>query len=101
MAHAHMTIDLAPGHIVARECVESLRFGTPIVVPDASISAAHARAGGGVTFSDVPELLEGVELLMGEAERGLFSRRGADYANSTYGDAPRFVASITKALVPS
>ena len=47
------------------------------------------------------EPLEGVELLMGEAERGLFSRRGADYANSTYGDAPRFVASITKALVPS
>ena len=33
VAHARVTVDLSPGPIIARECVESLRFGTPIVVP--------------------------------------------------------------------
>ena len=33
MAHARTTIDLGPGPHLARECVESLRFGTPIVAP--------------------------------------------------------------------
>ncbi len=32
LAHAQVTIDLEPGPIVARECIESLRFATPIIV---------------------------------------------------------------------
>jgi hypothetical protein len=98
MAHANVTVDLAPGDIIARECIESLRFGTPIVVPNASTGAAHAHAGGGVTFSDIPELLERVEQLGDQPERGRFSRQGVDYASSTYGDPSAFVSRISRAL---
>ena len=51
VAHARVTVDLAPGPIIARECIESLRFGTPIVVPAESAARPHADAGGGMTFS--------------------------------------------------
>ena len=48
LAHANVCIDLAPGRYVARECVEALRFGTPIIVPEDSGSGVmHALAGGG------------------------------------------------------
>ena len=57
VAHALVTIDLAPGPIVARECVESLRFGTPILVPVGSAAQPHADAGAGMSFSDYSELL--------------------------------------------
>ena len=46
MAHANVCVDLAPGPHVARECVEALRFGTPIVVPADSGPAAVHRASG-------------------------------------------------------
>jgi hypothetical protein len=98
MAHAHVTVDLAPGDIIARDCIESLRFGTPIVVPNTTAGAAHAHAGGGVTFSDIPELLERVEQMGNQTERGRLSRQGVDYANSTYGDPSAFVARIGRAL---
>ena len=43
LAHANVCIDLAPGAHIARECVEALRFGTPVIVPAGpGPGAAHA-----------------------------------------------------------
>jgi hypothetical protein len=98
MAHAFAMVDLAPGDIIARECIESLRFGTPILIPSDAPGAAHAHAGGGFTFSGAPELLERVEQLLDRSERELCSRRGAEYANSRYGDSPAFVTGVARAL---
>ncbi len=48
IAHANVCVDLAPGATIARECIEALRFGTPIIVPERSGPAeVHALAGGG------------------------------------------------------
>ena len=64
VAHANVCVDLAPGRQIARECVEALRFGTPIVVPaDAGPAVAHAAAGGGETFADPGELVSAVARL--------------------------------------
>ena len=41
LAHASMTVDLDPGDIIARECIESLRLGTPIVVPAGTVGAVR------------------------------------------------------------
>jgi hypothetical protein len=100
MAHASAMVDLAPGPLIGRECVESLRFGTPIIVPrDAAGSApAHAEAGGGFTFSGAPELLDAVEQLLIPSERDPRSRRGALYANYHYGDPAAFVAAVARVL---
>jgi hypothetical protein len=98
LAHAHVTIDLAPGRIIARECIESLRFGTPIVVPTQSTARPHARAGGGMTFSGYSELLACVTRLADESVRTTLSVDGRRYADARYGDQQFFVDSVTRAL---
>jgi hypothetical protein len=98
LAHARVTIDLAPGRIVARECIESLRFGTPIIVPTQSAAAPHVTGGGGMTFSGYTELLTCVSHLSDETVRTTLSERGRRYANEHYGDEGFFVASVTRAL---
>jgi hypothetical protein len=98
LAHARVTIDLAPGRIVARECVESLRFGTPIIVPAQSAAQPHANAGGGMTFADVPELLACVERLSDEMTHAAMSTQGQRYADAHYGNQKFFVDSVAHAL---
>jgi hypothetical protein len=98
LAHARVTIDLAPGRIVARECIESLRFGTPIIVPHDSIARAHADAGGGLSFTNYAELLHGVSRLSDEGTRAAMSSQGWRYADARYGDQQAFVDSVARAL---
>ncbi len=47
VAHANVCVDLAPGRQIARECVEALRFGTPIVVPADAGTRRRARRSRG------------------------------------------------------
>jgi hypothetical protein len=98
LAHARVTIDLAPGHIVARECIESLRFGTPVVVPHDSAARAHATAGGGMTFANPAELLACVAHLFDDGVRATMSLQGQHYADTRYGDQQAFVDSVASAL---
>jgi hypothetical protein len=99
MAHAKACIDLAPGRIVARECVEALRFGTPIVVPRVSGPAvAHAFLGGGATFGDAQELLDAVAAIRTDDNRSAVSHLGRDYADANHGDPLKFVNSLRAIL---
>lgn len=58
MAHARATVDLGPGALFGRECVESIRYGVPVVVPAGSGAEALAAAGAGLRFEGTPGLLE-------------------------------------------
>jgi hypothetical protein len=98
LAHAQVTIDLEPGPILGRECIESLRFATPIIVPQASLASAHAREGRGATYRDVAELLDGVAWFMPTAVRKDAGERGRRYADENYGDAERFIEDVASAL---
>jgi hypothetical protein len=100
LAHARVTIDVAPGAIVARGCIESMRFGTPILVPDSSAAARHARAGGGQCFRDVAELLEQVDTVSDLTTRMDLSAQAKRYADASYGDPERFVNALGAALWP-
>jgi hypothetical protein len=100
LAHARVTIDLSPGEIFGRECIESLRFATPVIVPAHSAAAAHAAAGGGLTFSDMPGLLHCVEQISDDIVRSSLSADGRQYAERQYGDPRRFVDSVARALWP-
>lgn len=94
LAHASVCIDLDPGPLLARECVEALRFGTPIVVPEGSGPAVvHARAGG-FTFADAEELIAGVGRMQEGTERADVAARGRRYADATFGDPTRLVADV-------
>ncbi len=95
MAHACACVDLAPGPAFARECVESMRFGTPIVVARASGAAAvHAASGGGQTYADAAERLASISKLEDEANRSEASMRARRYADSRYGTPDRMVESL-------
>jgi hypothetical protein len=98
LAHALVTVDLAPGPVVGRECIESLRLGTPIVVPEQSAAAVHAQSGGGKTFLNEADLLDAVGSLSDERTASEFGARGRLYADEYYGDAEAFVTRIDRVL---
>jgi hypothetical protein len=99
LAHANVCIDLAPGAHIARECIEALRFGTPIIVPDdPGPGAAHARASGGATFRDESELLEVVATFRSEAHRAEAAMLARQYADARYGDPVTLVRRLRELL---
>ena len=95
LAHALFVVDLAPGTYVARECVEALRFGTPIVVPAVSPAAAeHATAAGGAVFDDLAGLVTATGRMRREPERWQASGQGRRYADEQYGRPEALVARL-------
>lgn len=98
MAHASMTIDLAPGPVIARECVESLRFGVPIVVPAGSAARQLVDHGGGLSFESEDDLLRQVGSLMDPSARSELGRTGRKLADEWYGDPDAFVARVGEAV---
>ena len=99
IAHAAVCIDLDPGNLIARECIEALRFGTPIMVPVRSGPATvHAAAGRGFVFEDPEELVHAVAALDDEPVRRATSTRGRDYATENYSNPGDFADSLKKVL---
>jgi hypothetical protein len=87
LAHAQVCVDLAPGGLIARACVEALRFGTPIIVPaDSGPAVTHARLTGGATFRDEAELLESAAAFRVSTRRAEASEAARRYADQRYGD---------------
>jgi len=102
LAHANVCVDLAPGRHIARECIEALRFGTPIIVPEGSgPGAAHALASGGAVFGDELELLHGVAAFENTAHRSQASAHGRSYADTRYGDPGALVTRLHSLLAES
>ncbi len=98
IAHARATVDLGPGRLFARECVESLRYGVPVVVPHGTVADALVEAGGGIGFSTTQTLLDGIAALgrPGAGERA--GTRGKSAVDRWYGDPAEFVSRMAAAL---
>ncbi len=96
MAHAATTVDLDPGRLLGRECVESMRFGTPTVVPDEA--PVHATVGRELRFSDPEGLLEAVAVVLDRDRRASHAHAGRQLADTRYGDAPAFLRRVHAAL---
>ncbi len=99
LAHARFCVDLGPGALIARECVEALRFATPIIVAaDSGPAAVHAAASGSATYVGPANLIDHAARLEDEAERAEAARCARAYADENYGDPARFVASLETVL---
>jgi len=98
MAHARVTIDLAPGAVLPRECIESLRFGTPVIAPEGTGGAELAACGGGLWFRDAAELLGCIEIVADPVIRDALSGQGRASADARYGSADRFVERVANAI---
>jgi hypothetical protein len=101
LAHASVCVDLAPGPQIARECIEAMRFGTPIIVPDLpGPGAVHARASGGATFCDASELLDAAASLQDPPRRTEAGAAARRYADAHYGDPASLVRRLGDLLGP-
>ncbi|HXQ90949.1 MAG TPA: hypothetical protein VN768_05265, partial [Acidimicrobiales bacterium] len=93
MAFARVTVDPLPGPVVARECIESLMFGTPVVVPAAGPALSHAAAGG-ATYRHVAALLDEVDGVSDPARRAALASSGQAYATDRFGSPRRLVDGV-------
>jgi len=95
LAHASVCVDLAPGPQIARECIEAMRFGTPIIVPDLpGPGTVHARASGGATFCDASELLDAAASLQDPSHRTEVGAAARRYADAHFGDPASLVRRL-------
>ncbi len=100
LAHANVCVDLAPGALIARACVEAMRFGTPIIVPAGSGPAVtHAVATGNAAFRDEAELLQSVDALRDATRRAGASDAARRYADERYGNPDALVRRL-EVLLP-
>ena len=98
MAFAAVTVDLRQPELYGRSAVESLLYGTPIVVADDSRSREHAQRGrGGLWFADPAELLWCIDSLLDEATNDVMGAQGRTYAEDEYGSTDRFIDRVTAA----
>ena len=98
MAWARVTVDLRPGSLVARRCVESLLYGTPIIVPEDTRAKEHAELGrGGLWFSSPGELVWCVEAMLDNGTRHALGSQGSSYAEQRYGSTDAFIERVLTA----
>lgn len=98
LAFARVTVDLRPGGLFARRCVDSLLYGTPIVVPHDSRAREHAQRGrGGLWFESPAELTWCIESLLESPTHDSFSAQGRAYAEEEYGSTDAFIDRVTRA----
>ncbi len=98
VAHALVTVDLGPGELLARECVESLRYGIPVVVPATTAAAELAGEGGGLWYRDPAELVGCVDAVNDPKLRNTLGDQGRRFADDWYGNADRFVERVAVVL---
>jgi hypothetical protein len=95
MAWARVVVDLRPGPLFGRRCVDSLLYGTPIIVPGNSRAREHAELGGGGLWFDTPgELVWCVEAMLDPEVRAAFSAQGKAYAEEAYGSTDGFIQRV-------
>jgi hypothetical protein len=95
MARARVTVDLRRPELLAREVLESLLLGTPVIVRDGSPGHDHAERGDcGLWWRDPLELVECVRVLEHSAVRDRLGERGREYAERLFSDVDGFVQRV-------
>ncbi len=93
MARAEAMVDIRPQGPLGRDAIETLRFGTPVVVPDGSVAAEHAAASnGGLWYRNHGEMMACLSTLLNNPElsEGL-GASGQSWAEHYHGDTDTFV----------
>src|ERR1700728_3832523 len=99
MAWAGCTIHLRRGRIVARHVIESLRYGTPAIVPAGGVAHRTVRsANGGVWFRDGAELIACIEAVINPEVGSVLGAQGRAYCDDHYGSTRSFVDRVVGAL---
>jgi len=96
LSASRVTVDLRPGELLARRCIDSLVCGTPIVVPADSRGRQYAESGGcGLWFSPPGELIWCLEALADPGVSDRLGAQGQDYVKSALGTASDFAGRVS------
>jgi hypothetical protein len=99
MAWAGATVDLRPGAVFARRCLQSLVHGTPILVPATSRGREHAELGrGGLWFDGSDDLCGAAEALFDQPLRDSLCRQSAGYVEERCKETEGFVDDVLSVL---
>jgi hypothetical protein len=99
-SRALAVLDPEPAKLLGREALESMMYGTPIVVPAAAgATLEHAREGsGGLWYRTEEELLACLEVLLDPSVRGPLGDQARTYASEHYSDTDRFIETVGEVL---
>lgn len=98
MARASVVVDLHPGRLLARRSIESLRLGTPIVVPQHSRAQEWCEKGkGGLWFANAGELLWSIEAMIRPDLGPVMGEQGRIYCDEHHGSFDRFIGQLLPA----
>ncbi len=93
-----MVVDLHPGRFVARRCIDAMRLGTPVIVPEQSRATELCQRGhGGLWFANAGQLLWSIEAML-ESEVGpVLGEQGRRYCDAHHGSFDRFAEQLAAA----
>ena len=94
-------IDPDPAPLVGRVALESLMYGTPVIVPAASgASRHHAEAGdGGLWYRSYDEMRACAQAMLEPEAAAVLGSQGRAYAEAAYGDTEAFVRRVRAAVL--
>jgi len=100
MSRALAVVDWERRRVLARDILEAMLNGVPVIVREAAGAAReHAERGaGGVWFRTHAELSGCVRALLSEPVRRRLGAQGRAYARRRYGDSDAFIAAVTAAV---
>jgi hypothetical protein len=100
MARAQAVVDLRRPGFFEREVLESLAFGTPVVVPGIGRRQRIAELSeGGVWFQSAAELVECVRALQDPEIRADLGVRGSAWVEAAHGSASSFAHAVQEAVL--
>jgi hypothetical protein len=92
-------VDLQPGPLLARRCVDALRCGTAAVAPEGTRGAELVReASGGLWFSAPGDLVPCIQALMDPEVHGRLGAQGRQYAEAEFGSTAAFDDRVVAAV---
>jgi glycosyltransferase involved in cell wall biosynthesis len=100
MSRALGVVDWQRQRVLARDVLEAMLNGVPVIVREAAGAAReHAeRGGGGVWFRTHAELSGCVRAIVSDSLRQRLGAQGRAYARRRYGDPGSFIAAVTAAV---
>jgi hypothetical protein len=101
MGGAVAMLDVRRQGPVGRETLESMAFGTPVVVPAGSVAAEHARvSNGGLWYGAPGEMLDCLRVFVDDGEmRDRFGACGRTFVEREHSDTERFVREVRNVVV--
>lgn len=100
MARMELTVDLRPPPLLAREDLESLALGTPVIARSTGAGREHLERGNcGLWFRDPYELVECVKAGLDENLNEILAQNGRRYYESLYGDSTEFLTRVRNAVL--